>query len=101
MNAIVNMVQVTLRTAVGIGALTRARRKALGLDQIELAERVGVSRLWINQLERGKPGASLGLVLRTFSALGLELTTDDDVKPKANQLNDQDAVTAELRRRMT
>jgi hypothetical protein len=35
---------------------------------------VGVSRLWINQIERGKPGASIGLVLRTLMVLGIELT---------------------------
>ena len=39
-------------------------------DQADLAARIGVSRLWINQIERGKPGASLGLVLRALDALG-------------------------------
>ncbi len=44
------------------------------LDQAELARMIGVSRLWVNQVERGKPGASLGLVLRALGALGLTLT---------------------------
>ncbi|MBI1777922.1 MAG: helix-turn-helix transcriptional regulator [Proteobacteria bacterium] len=65
-----------LRTPRDIGAVIRERRRSLGLDQGELAEKVGVSRLWINQVERGKPGASLNLVLRTFAAVGIELTAD-------------------------
>jgi HTH-type transcriptional regulator/antitoxin HipB len=65
-----------LRTPADVGALIRDRRRALGLDQADLANQVGVSRLWINQVERGKPGASIGLVLRTLMALGLELSTN-------------------------
>jgi HTH-type transcriptional regulator/antitoxin HipB len=63
-----------LRTPKDVGAIIRERRRALGLDQGELAKRVGVSRLWINQVERGKPGASLNLILRTLSAVGVELS---------------------------
>jgi HTH-type transcriptional regulator / antitoxin HipB len=63
-----------LRTPSDIGVLIRARRRELGLDQAELAEIAGVSRLWINQVEGGKPGAGLGLVLRTLASLGVELS---------------------------
>jgi HTH-type transcriptional regulator/antitoxin HipB len=65
-----------IRTPANLGALIRDRRLGLGLDQAELAERVGVSRLWINQIERGKPGASIGLVLRTLMVLGIELSAN-------------------------
>ena len=65
-----------LRTPANLGALIRDRRLGLGLDQAELAKRVGVSRLWINQVERGKPGASIGLVLRTLMVLGIELSAN-------------------------
>ena len=37
---------------------------------------IGVSRLWVNQVEKGKPGASLGLVLRALDSLGVTLTGD-------------------------
>jgi HTH-type transcriptional regulator / antitoxin HipB len=67
------MIQLALRTPRDIGALIKDRRRTLGLDQAELAERIGVQRLWVNQVERGKPGASLGLVLRALSAVGVEL----------------------------
>jgi HTH-type transcriptional regulator / antitoxin HipB len=67
-----------LRTPRDIGALIRAHRRALGLDQRALAARAGVSRLWIGEVERGKPGASLGLVLRVLASLGVTLSTSGD-----------------------
>jgi HTH-type transcriptional regulator/antitoxin HipB len=63
-----------IRTAGEVGAAIRARRREIGWDQAELAERIGVSRLWVSQIEGGKPGAGLGLVLRAFHALGLTLS---------------------------
>jgi y4mF family transcriptional regulator len=81
--AIAYMTSVTLRTPADIGALLKERRRSLAMDQAELAQKIGVSRLWINQIERGKPGASLGLVLRALAALGVELTgrpTDGQAK---------------------
>lgn len=66
-----------LRTPRDIGGLIRTRRRALGLDQRSLAQRVGVSRLWIGEVEHGKPGASLGLVLQTLAELGVTLSASD------------------------
>ena len=71
------MVNLPLRNPADIGALIRARRRELDISQAGLAELVGVSRLWINQAERGKPGAGLGLVLRTLATLGIELSEYD------------------------
>lgn len=77
---------LALRTPADIGALIRARRKALGWDQATLAEKVGVSRLWVNQIEAGKPGASLSLVLKTFGVLDLTLEArDPGPEPAQNQ----------------
>lgn len=57
------------------GSVARARRMELGLTQSEVARRVGVSRVWLYQFERGgKLGSELALVLRLFDALGLQLT---------------------------
>jgi HTH-type transcriptional regulator/antitoxin HipB len=66
----------TVTTAREVGALIRQRRRELGLGQGELASKVGVSRQWIVAIERGKPGAALGLVLRTLGALQLDVTID-------------------------
>jgi HTH-type transcriptional regulator / antitoxin HipB len=62
-----------IRNAKEVGALVRDRRLKLQLSQAELAQHVGVSRLWIVLLEKGKPKAQLSLVLRTLNALGLFL----------------------------
>lgn len=37
---------------------------------------VGVSRKWIIDVEKGKPRAEIGLILRTLDALGLRLSLD-------------------------
>lgn len=62
-----------VRAPLDLGLVIRARRKALGLDQRALADRVGVSRQWIVAIEQGKPGAELGLVLRTLRELDIQL----------------------------
>jgi HTH-type transcriptional regulator/antitoxin HipB len=77
------MPRAVVRTPADLGALIRDRRLGVDLDQAELASRVGVSRLWINQVERGKPGASIGLVLRTLIVLGIELSADAKNKEPA------------------
>lgn len=66
-----------LRTPRDVGLAIRDRRRALGLGQAELAERVGVSRQWIIEAEKGKRRAALWLVLRTLDALGIVLRSDD------------------------
>jgi HTH-type transcriptional regulator/antitoxin HipB len=65
-----------IRTAKDIGALIRDQRKTQKLDQVELAEKVGVNRRWVLEVERGKPRAEIGLVLKTLDALGLTLSIE-------------------------
>lgn len=67
-----------LRAAADFGTLIRTRRKARGLHQAELAEMVGVSRRWLNQVEAGKPGASLSLILNTPNALKVQIEVWED-----------------------
>lgn len=62
-----------IRTPRDVGALIREERVKAGLDQTSLAQRAGVSRLWISEVEQGKPGASIGRILRTLTVLGIEL----------------------------
>lgn len=65
-----------LRTTADFGAAIREQRRAQDLDQATLAKRVGVSRQWIIEIEKGKPRASMQLVLRTLEVLGIELWTE-------------------------
>lgn len=102
------MVTVPIPTPASVGALIRDRRRARGLDQADLAALVGVSRLWVNQIERGKPGASLGLVLRALAALGVTVAGHiDDGAPGRDEPStiapiltpDINAIVANARRR--
>jgi HTH-type transcriptional regulator / antitoxin HipB len=70
-----------LRTPIDLGFAIRDRRRRLKLGQEELATRVGVSRKWIIDVEKGKPRAEVGLVLRTLDALGLGLSLIDEDLP--------------------
>ena len=56
-----------------IVALIRERRAELQWSQAQLADRVGVSRLWIIHLEKGKQTAQIGLVLRALKTLRITL----------------------------
>ena len=66
-----------IRTPLDLGAIIRDRRKKLRLDQKSLADKVGVSRQWIVEVEKGKSGAEIGLVLRTVEALGINLAVNE------------------------
>lgn len=68
--------QMILSSAKEVGALARDRRTELRWSQLHLAEKVGVSRVWIVQFENGKPNAQLGLVLRTLRELGIPLKVE-------------------------
>jgi HTH-type transcriptional regulator/antitoxin HipB len=80
---------VLLRTPKDVGAIVRQRRHELGLAQSALAQRVGASRQWIIDCEKGKPRAELGLVLRTLSVLGVRLNAG--AEPAASAKNAVDA----------
>ncbi len=65
-----------LRTPTDLGSAIRDRRRRLNLDQEDLANQVGVSRKWIIDVEKGKPRAEIGLILRTIEVLGVRLSLD-------------------------
>lgn len=70
-----------IHTPEDLGHVIRERRKGLGLDQAALAERAGVSRQWVVEVEGGKPRAEVGLVLRVLRVLGVELIAQDEPAP--------------------
>jgi len=65
--------QLHLRRADDIAALIKSRREAQGLSQQALADRLTVSRKWVNEIEQGNSNAKLGLVLRALNELGVSL----------------------------
>jgi len=67
-----------IRTATDLGAFIRERRTKLGMDQIALAKKAGTSRKWLVEVEQGKPGAEIGLVLRTLKSLEISIDLEAD-----------------------
>lgn len=61
----------------------RAIRKRYMLRQDQVARAAGVSRQWISALESGKATLELGLVLRVFDELGLDLIAKRREPPPA------------------
>ena len=91
-----------IRTPIDLGAVIRDRRKKLQLDQKSLADKVGVSRQWVVEVEKGKSGAEIGLVLRTIEALGINLEVDKIPKVTAQTSAppvDIDSIVAAARQR--
>jgi HTH-type transcriptional regulator/antitoxin HipB len=83
-----------IRNIKDLGAYLRARRSELRMDQATLAGKARTSRKWLIEVENGKPGAELGLVLRTLRALDVAVDLSADVpaskpakvlKPKAGK----------------
>ena len=67
-----------IRTATDLGAFIRERRTRLGMDQIALATKAGTSRKWLVEVEQGKPGAEIGLILRTLKSLEVSIDLEAD-----------------------
>lgn len=65
-------------TVRDLGALARAERRARGMTQAELAERLGVSRDWVVRLEQGHPRLEAQRVLDALAVLGLSLDVRDN-----------------------
>lgn len=62
-----------IKSAKDFGELVRAKRKACGWTQTELARRAGTGERFIVDLEAGKPSCQLGKALTVARTVGLEL----------------------------
>lgn len=74
-----------IRSAADIADVVRLARKRRRMSQQDLAVAAGVSRRWLIDLEAGKPGAELGLVLRVLSTLGVPLVADTPDAPNRSE----------------
>jgi HTH-type transcriptional regulator / antitoxin HipB len=63
----------TLHDTVVLGALLRARRKALKYTQARLAALCGTGTRFISDLENGKATVEFGKALMVAQALGIDL----------------------------
>lgn len=69
-----------------IGATCRKKRKALGWTQQELAERAGIHRTVISEIENGNFSGSLKSFTSCLTALGLMLTARATQTPQLDEL---------------
>ncbi len=84
-----------IRRPAELGAFIMSVRRARGLSQDELAEQLGVSRVWIGQVERGKASPRLDLILRALNELEITLsvsTGDDAQLPRQPTLAHPDLI---------
>ena len=56
-----------------LGTRIRERRRSIGITQVELARRIGISASYLNLIERNKRGIAGPLLRRTAEELDLSL----------------------------
>jgi y4mF family transcriptional regulator len=56
-----------------LGHIVRETRRALGLTQPKLALSAGVGVRFLVDIEKGKPTAQIGKIMRVLAALGIEI----------------------------
>jgi len=88
-----------VRTPADLGAAIRDRRKQLNLDQAAFAKRIGASRQWVIEIERGHPRAELGLVLRAVDVLNIQLDATVEEAKSPSGAADIDAIIAKAKKR--
>src|SRR6056297_3571459 len=69
--------RVTRRALATLGKMIRVRRVEHGMTAQELAERAGISRTTLYQIEKGAPGPQIGSVFEVATILGIPLFHDD------------------------
>jgi HTH-type transcriptional regulator / antitoxin HipB len=68
-----NIVIYTVSNPPALGRTVRETRRALGLTQPKLALSAGVGVRFLVDIEKGKPTAQIGKIMRVLAALGIEL----------------------------
>lgn len=64
-------------TAASLGAALRHYRQQAGLSQAELAERAGINRTYLSDLEQGRETEQVRRILRLFKQLGVRMTLEE------------------------
>jgi y4mF family transcriptional regulator len=89
-----------VRTPAELGAVIRDRRKQLKFDQSTFSKKIGVSRQWVIEIERGHARAELGLVLRALDFLNINLDASiDQAKVSTSPTVDINAIVSQAKRR--
>jgi len=73
----IEVVASDLRTPPQLSRALRARRRALGLSQADVAELAGTSPQWLSGFENGKGSCGTHRVMRVAEVLGLSIALHD------------------------
>ena len=84
--------EMQIQTPRDLGLRIRDQRLRIGMTQAELARSIGASRSWVFQMERGNPGAEIGLVLKALQALGLMMDVGEKEEISGVQQGDSGAL---------
>lgn len=82
------------------GRLVAEARKRRGMSILELADRAGVDRRTMSQLEAGHPGVSIGLFFQILSLFNLVKGIGEFLRPE-NDVETAAARVRKIRRRQT
>ena len=66
-----------------LGQLIKTARQQRSISQLELAERLGITRQTVAAIEKGNPQVSAGILFETAHIVGVPLLSDD--KENLNQ----------------
>lgn len=83
------------------GSQVRLGRKQRRMSETELAERVGMSRTTLRQIEKGDAKVEIGLVFEAAVLVGVDLFIPDvsTLSPQIDRLNDKLALLPQAVRR--
>lgn len=69
-----------------LGRIVRETRRALKLTQPKLALSAGVGVRFLVEIEKGKPTAQIGKIMRVLAALGIEIQLSPPDTDRANHV---------------
>jgi HTH-type transcriptional regulator / antitoxin HipB len=73
----------TVSDPPALGRIVRATRRALGLTQPKLALSAGVGVRFLVDIEKGKPTAQIGKIMRVLATLGIDMQLEPPSTIKA------------------
>jgi HTH-type transcriptional regulator/antitoxin HipB len=87
-----------VRTKRELGALLRDAREQQGITQQQLADRINVSRRWINGLENGTTNPTFELLVRCLDGLNLRLSVENGTDLTHRPPSSLDRIISDSRR---
>ena len=76
-----------------LGQLTRAARKERKLTAQEVADRAGISRNFLQRIEKGDPKCNIGAFFEVAAIVGVNLFDVDEIGLKKNIRQAEDKLT--------